>query len=212
MFVKHSKEFDLINSIKHLKRIDPDLERLFDCYQVNDLQPEKNHFKTLIRSIIYQQLSGNVARTIFERFKDIFPGDSFPEPQRILDTNIEKLRSTGVSYRKAEYINNIAQAFLDDPDTYLNLEKKNDGDIINSLTSVKGIGLWTAQMFLMFTLNRPDIFPVTDLAIQKGYQNFFKLDELPKPASMIKNSELWIPYRTTVSLYLWAVLEGPFEW
>ena len=171
MFVKHSKEFDLINSIKHLKRIDPDLERLFDCYQVNDLQPEKNHFKTLIRSIIYQQLSGNVARTIFERFKDIFPGDSFPEPQRILDTNIEKLRSTGVSYRKAEYINNIAQAFLDDPDTYLNLEKKNDEDIINSLTSVKGIGLWTAQMFLMFTLNRPDIFPVTDLAIQKGYQN-----------------------------------------
>ena len=212
MFVKHSKEFDLINSIKHLKRIDPDLERLFDCYQVNDLQPEKNHFKTLIRSIIYQQLSGNVARTIFERFKDIFPGDSFPEPQRILDTNIEKLRSTGVSYRKAEYINNIAQAFLDDPDTYLNLEKKNDEDIINSLTSVKGIGLWTAQMFLMFTLNRPDIFPATDLAIQKGYQNFFKLDELPKPASMIKNSELWIPYRTTVSLYLWAVLEGPFEW
>ena len=212
MFVKHSKEFDLINSIKHLKRIDPDLERLFDCYQVNGLQPEKNHFKTLIRSIIYQQLSGNVARTIFERFKDIFPGDSFPEPQRILDTNIEKLRSTGVSYRKAEYINNIAQAFLDDPDTYLNLEKKNDEDIINSLTSVKGIGLWTAQMFLMFTLNRPDIFPATDLAIQKGYQNFFKLDELPKPASMIKNSELWIPYRTTVSLYLWAVLEGPFEW
>ena len=212
MFVKHSKEFDLINSIKHLKRIDPDLERLFDCYQVNDLQPEKNHFKTLIRSIIYQQLSGNVARTIFERFKDIFPDDSFPEPQKILDTNIEKFRSTGVSYRKAEYINNIAQAFLDDPDTYLNLEKKNDGDIINSLTSVKGIGLWTAQMFLMFTLNRPDIFPVTDLAIQKGYQNFFKLDELPKPASMIKNSELWIPYRTTVSLYLWAVLEGPFEW
>ena len=212
MFVKHSKEFDLINSIKHLKRIDPDLERLFDCYQVNGLQPEKNHFKTLIRSIIYQQLSGNVARTIFERFKDIFPDDSFPEPQKILDTNIEKFRSTGVSYRKAEYINNIAQAFLDDPDTYLNLEKKNDGDIINSLTSVKGIGLWTAQMFLMFTLNRPDIFPATDLAIQKGYQNYFKLDELPKPASMMKNSELWIPYRTTVSLYLWAVLEGPFEW
>ena len=212
MFVKHSKEFDLINSIKHLKRIDPDLERLFDCYQVNGLQPEKNHLKTLIRSIIYQQLSGNVARTIFERFKDIFPGDSFPEPQRILDTNIEKLRSTGVSYRKAEYINNIAQAFLNDPDTYFNLEKKNDEDIINSLTSVKGIGLWTAQMFLMFTLNRPDIFPATDLAIQKGYQNYFKLDELPKPASMIKNSELWIPYRTTVSLYLWAVLEGPFEW
>ena len=87
-----------------------------------------------------------------------------------------------------------------------------DEDIIQTLTKVKGIGLWTAQMFLMFTLNRPDVFPATDLAMQKGYQALFKLRELPKPGEMIKKSELWIPYRTTVSLYLWAVLEGPFEW
>ena len=87
-----------------------------------------------------------------------------------------------------------------------------DEDIIQTLTKVKGVGLWTAQMFLMFTLNRPDIFPATDLAMQKGYQAFFKLNALPKPGEMIKKSKLWIPYRTTVSLYLWAVLEGPFEW
>ena len=87
-----------------------------------------------------------------------------------------------------------------------------DEDIIQTLTKVKGIGLWTAQMFLMFTLNRPDIFPATDLAMQKGYQAFFKLSALPKPSEMIKKSKLWIPYRTTVSLYLWALLEGPFEW
>ena len=127
-------------------------------------------------------------------------------------TDIETLRSSGLSYNKAQYIKNIAKAFLDEPGTYNNFAKMGDEDIIQTLTKVKGIGLWTAQMFLMFTLNRPDIFPATDLAMQKGYQAFFKLRELPKPGEMIKKSKLWIPYRTTVSLYLWAVLEGPFEW
>ena len=88
----------------------------------------------------------------------------------------------------------------------------NDNDIIDLLTKVKGVGLWTAQMFLMFTLNRPDVFPATDLAMQKGYQSYFRLNDIPKPNEMIKRSEMWIPYRTTVSLYFWAVLEGPFEW
>ena len=88
----------------------------------------------------------------------------------------------------------------------------NDDLAIEYITQLKGLGVWSAQMFLMFTLNRPDIFPATDLAMQKGYQAFFKLRELPKPGEMIKKSKLWIPYRTTVSLYLWAVLEGPFEW
>ena len=130
----------------------------------------------------------------------------------MFSTDIEILRSSGLSYNKAQYIKNIAKAFLDEPDTYNNLAKMGDEDIIQTLTKVKGIGLWTAQMFLMFTLNRPDIFPATDLAMQKGYQAFFKLNALPKPGEMIKKSKLWIPYRTTVSLYLWAVLEGPFEW
>ena len=133
-------------------------------------------------------------------------------PKTILDTDIEKLRLIGLSYRKAEYINNIAQAFLDKPDIYLNLDKMSDDEIIANLTKVKGIGLWTAQMFLMFTLNRPDIFPATDLAMQKGFQIYFGLKSLPKPNMMIQRSEEWIPYRTTVSLYLWSVLEGPFEW
>ena len=212
MFVNHTDEFNLINSIKQLKKMDPDLKRLFDSYRVNNLQPETNYLKSLIRSIVYQQLSCNAAKKIFKRFINFFSGKSFPVPRTILDTDIEKLRLIGLSYRKAEYINNIAQAFLDKSDIYLNLDKMSDDEIIANLTKVKGIGLWTAQMFLMFTLNRPDIFPATDLAMQKGFQIYFGLKSLPKPNMMIQRSEEWIPYRTTVSLYLWSVLEGPFEW
>ena len=166
----------------------------------------------MTRSIIYQQLRGSAEKKIFIRFKKIYSVNVFPKPKDVFSTDIEILRSSGLSYNKAQYIKNIAKAFLDEPDTYNNLAKMGDEDIIQTLTKVKGIGLWTAQMFLMFTLNRPDIFPATDLAMQKGYQAFFKLSALPKPSEMIKKSKLWIPYRTTVSLYLWAVLEGPFEW
>ena len=88
----------------------------------------------------------------------------------------------------------------------------NVNEIIDNLTKVKGVGLWTAQMFLMFTLNRPDIFPATDLAMQKGFRIYFSLENLPNSYEMINRSQQWIPYRTTVSLYLWSVLEGPFEW
>ena len=206
------KSFHLEHSIKQLKQLDPHLVKLFDNVEVNPLNPEKNYFKALVRSIVYQQLSGSAAKTIFNRFKSIYSNDCFPSPKEILETDIETLRASGLSYNKSRYILNISQAFFEAPNTYDNLFKMNDNDIIDLLTKVKGVGLWTAQMFLMFTLNRPDIFPATDLAMQKGYQSYFRLSDLPKPNEMIKRSEMWIPYRTTVSLYFWAVLEGPFEW
>ncbi|MFL3014297.1 MAG: DNA-3-methyladenine glycosylase family protein [Candidatus Neomarinimicrobiota bacterium] len=206
------KSFHLEHSIKQLKQLDPHLVKLFDNVEVNPLNPEKNYFKALVRSIVYQQLSGSAAKTIFNRFKSIYSNDRFPSPKEILETDIETLRASGLSYNKSRYILNISQAFFEAPNTYDNLFKMNDNDIIDLLTKVKGVGLWTAQMFLMFTLNRPDIFPATDLAMQKGYQSYFRLSDLPKPNEMTKRSEMWIPYRTTVSLYFWAVLEGPFEW
>ena len=212
MYLNEPKSFDLEYSVQQLKKVDPALTEMLNQVEVNPLEPEKNYFQSLTRSIIYQQLSGSAAKKIFNRFKKIYSVNVFPKPKDVLSTDIEILRSSGLSYNKAQYIKNIAKAFLDEPDTYNNLAKMGDEDIIQTLTKVKGIGLWTAQMFLMFTLNRPDIFPATDLAMQKGYQAFFKLSALPKPSEMIKKSKRWIPYRTTVSLYLWAVLEGPFEW
>ena len=212
MSVNQTRSFDLEYSVRELKKNDPDLIKLFDSIEVNTLDPGNNYFKALTRSIIYQQLSGRAAKTIFSRFKSIYSNNQFPIPKQVLETDIETFRESGLSYNKSFYIKNIAQAFLDEPDVYDNLSKMNDKEIIDRLTRVKGIGLWTAQMFLMFTLNRPDVFPVTDLAIQKGYKSYFKLNDLPKPNDMTKRSEIWIPYRTTVSLYLWGVLEGPFEW
>lgn len=212
MYVHKIYSFDMNNSIKQLKKIDPDLVKLFERCDVSDIDPEKNYFKALTRSIIYQQLSGSAANTIFLRFRSIYPDCSYPTPKDVLETDIEILRSSGLSYNKSRYIRNIARAFLDDTDRYDNLDRMHDQDIIELLTGVKGIGLWTAQMFLMFTLNRPDVFPATDLAIQKGYQTYFKLDVLPKPDKMLKRSELWSPHRTTVSLFLWEVVDGTFEW
>ena len=173
---------------------------------------ETEYFKSLVRSIIYQQLSGNVAKKIFNRFTAIYSEASFPKPKVVLGTDIDTIRLSGLSNNKSHYIKNIAKAFVEDSETYYNLSEMCDDDIIDALTKVKGIGIWTAQMFLMFTLNRSDIFPVTDLAMQKGYKAYFKLADLPKPKEMLSRSEIWRPYRTTVSLYLWAILEGPFEW
>ena len=212
MYLNETKSFDLEYSVQQLIKVDPALKKIFNQVQVNPLEPEKNYFQSLTRSIIYQQLSGSAAKKIFNRFKKIYSIRTFPKPKDVFATDIEILRLSGLSYNKAQYIKNIAKAFLDEPDTFNDLSKMSDEDIIQTLIKVKGIGLWTAQMFLMFTLNRPDIFPATDLAMQKGYQAFFKLSALPKPSEMIKKSKIWIPYRTTVSLYLWAVLEGPFEW
>ena len=92
------------------------------------------------------------------------------------------------------------------------IDTLSDNDVIECLTTIKGVGPWTAEMFLMFTLNRRDVFPVTDLGIQKGFQLFFQLDELPKPDQMIEKAEHWSPYRTLASWYLWRLVEGPFEW
>ena len=142
----------------------------------------------------------------------LYKDKSYPTPVDVINIDHEKLRSVGLSNSKAQYIKNIAHAFLDNPDTYDSLEKIDDQDIIDTLITIKGVGPWTAQMFLMFTLNRPDVFPVTDLGVQKGFQHYYKLSEMPTPGQMLKKSEQWAPYRTVVSLYFWRLLEGPFEW
>ena len=129
----------------------------------------------------------------------------------VMERSHEELRSVGLSNQKASYIHNIANAF------YTGAIPKDiniigDKEVIECLTTIKGVGPWTAEMFLMFTLNRPDVFPVTDLGIQKGFQLFFQLDKLPRPDQMMEKAESWRPYRTLASWYLWRIVEGPFEW
>ena len=212
MYVKKIDIMNIQYSIKKLKEADPDLIRLMDAFKMEDLKPEKNYFKSLARSIIYQQLSGASAKAIHDRFISIYDPEPYPSPEKVMSTDLDVLRSVGLSFSKAKYIKNIATAFLEDPVRYKTLDDRPDEDIIQLLTEIKGVGPWTAQMFLMFTLNRPDVFPVTDLALQKGFQHYFELDDLPKENQMLEWSQKWIPHRTTVSLFFWRILEGPFEW
>ncbi|MED5266171.1 MAG: DNA-3-methyladenine glycosylase 2 family protein [Candidatus Neomarinimicrobiota bacterium] len=204
-------EINIDRGLKHLKQNDRGMRRLIEEFETPIFIKDINYFEALVRSIVYQQLSGKAAATIHKRFKGLFNKDQNLSPSIVLEKSHDELSSVGLSSQKASYIHNIANAFKAGivPD---NIETISDDKVIECLTTIKGVGLWTAQMFLMFTLNRPDVFPVTDLGIQKGFQLYFQLDEFPKPDLMIKKAEPWVPYRTLASWYLWRLVEGPFEW
>ena len=197
--------------LKHLKQKDEKMGRIIAKFEKPEFKKDNNYFEALVRAIVYQQLSGKAAATIYERFKDLFTNNKFPSPAIVMEKSNEELRSVGLSNQKSSYIHNIANAFYTGT-IPKNINAIDDNEVIECLTTIKGVGPWTAEMFLMFTLNRPDVFPVTDLGIQKGFQLFFQLDKLPRPDQMIKNAEPWRPYRTLASWYLWRLVEGPFEW
>ena len=202
---------DISISVKSLLKKDPKLQDLFYDPLIENLYPESNYFQSIVKSIVYQQLSVKAAKKIHQRFINIFRLSKYLEPKDVINIPKEKLKSVGLSYMKADYIKNVAIYFMDNPKIILTLDKKNDQEIIDLISSIKGVGVWTVQMFLMFTLNRPDIFPVTDLALQKGYSAFYKKKNLVDPKIMLKHSMEWIPHRTTMSLYFWRYLEENFE-
>ena len=197
--------------LKHLKQADKKMGRLIAEFEKPEFKKDLNYFEALVRAIVYQQLSGKAAATIYKRFKNLFIKNKYPSPIMVMERSHEELRSVGLSNQKASYIHNIANAFYTGA-IPKDINIMGDKEVIECLTTIKGVGPWTAEMFLMFTLNRPDVFPVTDLGIQKGFQLFFQLDKLPRPDQMIKNAEPWRPYRTLASWYLWRLVEGPFEW
>ena len=204
--------FNMKSAISTLEENDPGLKPLFDTYETPVLSIGQNYFWSLCRSIIYQQLSGKAAKSIADRFIGLYKNNEYPNPQEVLNTNMKALRSIGLSGAKAGYIHNIAMAFVDDVIQFDHFSYISDSDIKDQLIKIKGIGPWTVEMFLIFTLNRPDIFPATDLGIQKGYQRYYRLETLPKPYDMIEKAKQWRPYRSVVTLYLWYAVEGPFEW
>jgi len=204
--------FNMKSAISTLEENDPGLKPLFDTYETPVLSIGQNYFWSLCRSIIYQQLSGKAAKSIADRFIGLYKNNEYPNPQEVLNTDVKALRSIGLSGAKAGYIHNIARAFVDDVIQFDHFSYISDSDIKDQLIKIKGIGPWTVEMFLIFTLNRPDIFPATDLGIQKGYQRYYRLETLPKPYDMIEKAKQWRPYRSVVTLYLWYAVEGQFEW
>jgi DNA-3-methyladenine glycosylase II len=163
-------------------------------------------FHALLHAIIAQQLSTKAARTIEGRFSALFDGE--PTPAAVARVSDEQLRSVGLSSQKLKYLRDLCARILDRSLILDTLDAMTDDDVIVALTSVKGIGRWTAEMFLMFRLHRPDVLPVGDLGIVKAVQRAYKLRTLPSPQRLTRIGEIWRPYRSVACWYLWASLEA----
>jgi DNA-3-methyladenine glycosylase II len=165
-------------------------------------------FESLIQSIIYQQLSGKAANAIYNRFLNFY-GCKIPTPQQIVSTPSETLRDKiGLSFKKIEYIKDLSSRISDGRLNLSLLSGMTDDEIISELIKVKGIGRWTAEMFLIFCLGREDVMPIGDLGIRKAMQILYNLPQLPTPSSMLAISLPWKPYRSIATWYLWKSLNN----
>lgn len=163
-------------------------------------------FETLVKSIVYQQLSGRVAQVIFERLQAAVP-ERLLTPQSVLSLRPAKMRALGLSKQKTAYIRDLARLTRDGVLDFEELLKLPDAEVIERLTKVKGIGVWTAHMFLIFALRRTNILPTGDLGIRAAIRKAYGLPELPKPAEIETMSQRWHPYCTVAAWYLWRSLE-----
>jgi DNA-3-methyladenine glycosylase II len=188
------------------------MRQVLKRFAVEPYERPKDPFTALARSIIFQQISGKAASAILGRFLALFPGGK-PTPAALLKLRTAQLRKAGLSNQKVLYLRDLAKRFLDGTIEPRKFPKMTDEEIREHLLVVKGIGRWTADMFLMFTLHRPDVLPTGDLAIQKGFQKVFNMRALPDAKKMEKLARDWSPHRTVASLYLWRVVDdGTFNW
>ncbi len=193
----------------HLIKHDPILSKIIKRYGPCTIRPHKNYYQELVESIIGQQLSVKAGSAIRQRFTQSFAG-SFPAPAAILNKSIEELRSVGLSRAKATYIQDLASHILEKKIILEKLDDLSNEEVIKELTTVKGIGEWTAHMFMMFCMGRLDILAHGDLGIRNGVKNLYSLKELPTPddikAVATKNS--WHPFETVACWYVWQSLDN----
>ena len=196
-------------SILYLKRADPVLASVIERVGPCRFAPrsEGTHFDALVRSIVYQQLSGKAAGTIHARVLSLFGGRA-PRPDELLATTDEQLRAAGLSRQKTAYMKDLA-AKVHTGDVPLDaIEQLTDDEIIAHLVAVKGIGRWTAQMFLMFRLGRPDVLPELDLGIQNAIRRAYRIRRRVLPKDVLRIGKKWRPHATIASWYLWRSLEN----
>jgi DNA-3-methyladenine glycosylase II len=195
-------------ALNHLRKVDPVMARVIKAvgpcrFAARD---DHSHFHHIARAIVYQQLSTGAATTIHGRFVALFDSET-PAPHEVAAMDDARMRGAGLSRQKASYIKDLA-AKVDAGELPLDrVEQMSDAEIIASLTKVKGIGVWSAQMFLMFRLGRPDVLPALDLGIQKGVQRAYGLRKHPTPKRVLEIGKKWTPYSTIASWYLWRSLE-----
>jgi len=192
-------------AIHHLKKSDPVLRSLIERVGPYRMQYGPPEFSSLAESIVYQQLNGNAAATIFERFAAL-AGEPVT-PEGILKLSDEQLRSVGLSKQKSAYLKDLAAKTRDGLLDFGKLPELPDDEVIKHLTQVKGIGVWTAQMFLMFSLKRPDVLPTGDYGVQAAIKKHYRKRKLPKPKEMEKIARPWAPYRSVACWYLWKSLD-----
>ena len=199
----------------HLRAADPVLGELID--RLGDVElpdrPDRpkpgEHYAALVRTIVGQQLSTRAARAIWLRLLGHF-GDKPPTPEQVLEAEPEELRAAaGLSRAKTTYLRSLAEHVLDGSLELERLEELDDDAVIAELVAVKGIGEWSAHMFLMFQLGRPDVLAPGDLGIRRGVQITYGLEQMPTPAEVIERAEVWRPYRTAACLYLWRSIDAP---
>jgi DNA-3-methyladenine glycosylase II len=191
----------------HLVRADPVMARIIAEVGPCRIVLRRERFPALARAIIFQQLAGPAARAIHDRFVAIYPGRTFPTPAQVLATPHEKMRAVGLSAKKALYIKDLARHIADGLLNFHRFARMDDDQIIADLTRVHGIGRWTAEMFLMFNLGRPDVLPVDDLGVRNAIVRAYRMRKAPTPARLREFGARWRPYRTVAAWYLWRSLD-----
>ena len=175
-----------------------------------DFNLKQDYFQSLLRSIVFQQLNGKAAQTIYERFENLIPKTLSICPNEVLKLDKDEMRKSGLSFQKIDYVKNLADYFEKNSFQKKDVEKMNDQEISKELIQIKGIGQWTVDMFLMFTLNRTDILPYKDLGIQKGFMKILNMKNFPSIKEMENCSRKWRPYRTIACWYLWRIADDKF--
>jgi DNA-3-methyladenine glycosylase II len=196
-------------AVRELAAADPVMARVIatigPCRMV--VRHEGTHFEHLARAIVYQQLSGKAAGTIHGRMLELFGGRA-PTPGELLAVPDERFRGAGVSRQKLAYLRSLAEHCDADALPLDRIHALPDDEVIAALTAVKGIGRWTAQMFLMFRLGRPDVLPELDLGVQNGIRKAYRVRKPVTPRDVVRRGEKWRPWRSVASWYMWRVVDG----
>lgn len=196
-------------AVAHLKRADPVLAALIE--RVGPCRMEQGrtgtHYDALVRSIVFQQLSGKAAGTIHRRFSELYPGKRI-RSELVIATPDEALRGAGLSRQKIGYLRDLSARVVERSLPLAHLGRLGDDEIIEHLIQVKGIGRWTVQMFLMFRLGRPDVLPELDLGVQNAIQRAYALKTRPTPRDVLRIGAPWRPFASVASWYLWRSLEN----
>jgi len=194
--------------IEYIKKSDPVLAVAIANIKIAAAKKRDDYFQSLVQAIVGQQLSGKAADTIFARFVALFPRKKFPSPRQVLATPAAKMRKAGLSEMKVSFIKDLAKKVLDKTVNLKEINSWTDEEVAEHLVKVKGIGPWTAEMFLIFSLGRDDVFSYGDLGLKNAIKKIYKLKKHPTPAQAKKITDKWRPYRSLGSRYLWASLDN----